>query len=50
MLIDKIRKFLKIRSDEDRMNTFLSQAQNAVHLEQLQREWDKMSCEQKRCW
>jgi hypothetical protein len=38
------------RSDQERMYTFLSQATDQVHLEHLQREWDRMTYDKRRNW
>jgi hypothetical protein len=47
-----LKNFMKrlFPSYEDRMNAFLSQATDQVHLEFLQREWDRMSYEQRSQW
>jgi hypothetical protein len=38
------------RSEQDRMYNYLCQATDTVHLEWLQREWDRMSHESRRTW
>jgi len=38
------------RSEQDRMYSFLSQATDRVHLEVLQREWDRMSHRDRSMW
>ena len=38
------------RSEQDRMYNFLSQATDAVHLEVLQKEWDRMKTRERSMW
>jgi hypothetical protein len=45
-----LKNFLAPRSEQDRMYRFLSQATDQVHLEYLQREWDRMTYSQKSEW
>ena len=49
-----VKKFLKRlfaqRSEQERMYDYLCQATDTVHLEWLQKEWDRMSHEQRRSW
>lgn len=45
-----IKKLLRGRSENDRMYNYLSQATDHVHLEYLQREWDRMSHDKRRNW
>jgi hypothetical protein len=44
-----IKKYIKkfFPTEQERMNNFLSQAVDIVHLEMLQREWDRMSYEKR---
>jgi hypothetical protein len=45
-----LKKLFRSRSEQDRMYNYLSQATDAVHLETLQREWDRMSHTNRRQW
>lgn len=45
-----IKSIFAHRSEEERMYNFLSQATDRVHLEYLQREWDRMSYNQRSNW
>ena len=45
-----LKKLFRPRSDQDRMYAYLSQATDAVHLETLQRQWDRMSHTQRSNW
>lgn len=38
------------RSEQDRIHTYLSQATDNVHLEYLQRQWDRMSYNERSMW
>lgn len=38
------------RTEEDRMYQFLCQATDRVHLEYLQRQWDRMSHKDRSMW
>jgi hypothetical protein len=38
------------RTNEERMMTYLSQATDRVHLEYLQRQWDRMSYNERSMW
>jgi hypothetical protein len=38
------------RTNEERMYTYLSQAIDRVHLEYLQRQWDRMSHRERSMW
>lgn len=38
------------RSESDRMYAYLSQATDRIHLEFLQREWDRMSHRDRSMW
>jgi hypothetical protein len=41
-MFSKLKDMFRIKSDHERMNDFLSQAQSREHLEYLEREWDKL--------
>ncbi len=45
-----LKNLFKFRSEQDRMYNYLSQATDRVHLEHLQREWDRMSHKQRSNW
>jgi len=45
-----LRKIFRGRSEQDRMYAYLSQATDAIHLETLQRQWDRMSHGQRSNW
>jgi hypothetical protein len=49
-MLSYLKKLFAIRSEQERMYDFLSQATDRVHLEYLQREWDRMSHAQKSNW
>jgi hypothetical protein len=49
-MLDFLKRLFSPRTNEERMQNFLSQATDRVHLECLQREWDRMSHEQKSNW
>lgn len=45
-----LKKLFRSRSEQERMHDYLSQATDRVHLEYLQREWDRMSHAQRSNW
>jgi len=45
-----LKSLFKSRSEQDKMYSYLSQATDRVHLEYLQREWDRMSHMQRSNW
>lgn len=45
-----LKKLFRSRSEQERMYSFLSQATDAIHLETLQRQWDRMSHKQRSNW
>jgi len=45
-----LKKLFRSRSEQERMYNYLSQATDRVHLEYLQREWDRMSHDKRRSW
>lgn len=49
-MLNYIKSLFARRSEQDRMYHYLSQATDQVHLEYLQREWDRMSYSQKSNW
>jgi hypothetical protein len=49
-MLSYIKKLFKSRTEQERMYTYLSQATNRIHLEYLQREWDRMSHAQRSNW
>lgn len=49
-MLDRIRKLFKSRTEQEKMYDFLCQATDTVHLEWLQREWDRMSHKQRNNW
>lgn len=44
------KKMFATRSEQDRMYNFLSQATDQVHLEYLQRQWDRMNYRDRSMW
>ncbi len=42
-MFSKLKDMFRVKSEYERMNDFLSQAQSREHLEYLEREWDKQS-------
>lgn len=46
----RLKSLFGCRTEQERMYSYLSQAQDQIHLEHLQREWDKMTHEQRRHW
>lgn len=49
-MITFFKKLFRSRSEQERMYEYLCQATDRVHLEHLQREWDRMSHAQKSNW
>lgn len=49
-MVSYLKKLFSSRTEQERMYTFLSQATDRVHLEYLQREWDRMSHNQRSNW
>jgi hypothetical protein len=49
-MIRLLKKIFRPRSEQQRMYDYLSQATDAVHLEVLQRQWDRMSHSDRRHW
>ena len=45
-----LRKLFTRRTEQDRMYNYLSQATDRVHLEYLQREWDRLSHKKRSNW
>lgn len=45
-----LKKLFRSRSEQDRMYNFLSQATDRVHLEILQKEWDRMKHRERNMW
>jgi hypothetical protein len=45
-----IKKLFRSRSEQDRMYNFLSQATDQIHLEVLQKEWDRMKHTERNMW
>ena len=45
-----LKKLFRSRSEQERMYTYLSQATDRIHLEYLQREWDRMSHRDRSNW
>ena len=45
-----LKNLFKGRSEQERMYSYLSQATDRVHLEVLQREWDRMSHRDRSMW
>lgn len=50
MIKGLFRKVFKHRTEQERMYDYLCQATDHVHLEWLQREWDRMSYQDRRTW
>jgi hypothetical protein len=49
-MVEYLKKLFSRRSEQDRMYNYLSQATDRVHLEHLQREWDRMSHSKRSNW
>lgn len=49
-MVAYLKKLFRPRSEQEKMYTYLSQATDRVHLEYLQREWDRMSHKQRSNW
>jgi hypothetical protein len=49
-MISFFKKVFRSRSEQERMYNYLNQATDNVHLEFLQREWDRMSHDKRRHW
>lgn len=49
-MVKYLKKLFQCRTDQERMYNYLSQATDRVHLEYLQREWDRMSHTQRSNW
>jgi len=49
-MVSYLKKLFSHRSEQDRMYNYLSQATDRVHLEHLQREWDRMSHSKRSNW
>lgn len=49
-MVRYLKNLFRSRSEQDRMYAYLSQATDAVHLETLQRQWDRMSHTQRSNW
>lgn len=49
-MIRFIKNLFRDKSDEDRMYNYLSQATDQVHLELLQKEWDRKSYAERKHW
>lgn len=49
-MVKYLKNLFKGRTEQERTYTFLSQATDRVHLEYLQREWDRMSHNQRSNW
>lgn len=45
-----LKNLFRSRSEQERMYNYLSQATDRVHLETLQREWDRMSHSKRSNW
>lgn len=50
MIRGLFKRMFANRSEQDRMYKFLCQATDHVHLEQLQRQWDRMSYNERSMW
>ena len=49
-MVNYFRSLFKVRTEQDRMYAYLSQAKDRVHLEYLQKEWDRMSFRDRSNW
>lgn len=49
-MLSRIRKLFTPRSEQERMYEYLCQATDRVHLEWLQREWDRKSYRDRNFW
>lgn len=49
-MLQSIKKLFTRKSEQERLSEYLSQATDRVHLEYLQREWDRMSHAQRSNW
>lgn len=45
-----LKSLVQVKTEQQRMYAFLSQATDQVHLEVLQREWDRMSHRDRSMW
>jgi hypothetical protein len=49
-MIGFIKKLFAVKSEQERMYDYLCQATDRVHLEWLQREWDRKSWNERSNW
>ena len=49
-MIGYIKKLFAVKSEQERMYDYLCQATDRVHLEWLQREWDRKSWNERSNW
>lgn len=49
-MFSKLKKMFTPRSEQERMYSYLCQATDRVHLEWLQREWDRKSFNERNNW
>lgn len=45
-----LKRIFSPRTEQDKLHDYLSQATDRVHLEYLQREWDRMTYAQRSNW
>jgi hypothetical protein len=49
-MMNFLRKLFRSRSEQERMYAYLSQATDRIHLESLQKEWDRMTWNERSNW
>lgn len=49
-LINKFMDWFKLPNEQERLYAYLSQAVDRVHLEYLQKEWDRKSYNERSMW
>jgi len=49
-MLSRIRKMFKFKNEQERMYDYLCQATDQIHLEWLQREWDRKSFNDRSNW
>lgn len=49
-MVKFIKNLFKPRTEQERMYNYLNQATDRIHLEYLQREWDRLSYKQRSNW
>lgn len=49
-MVKFLKRLFAQKNEQERMYAYLCQATDTVHLEWLQKEWDRMTHEQRRSW